>query len=70
MSREGYIALTIALVVALLVLFFVSFVLYVRQKPPKGCENLGRDESKCANCEMISCRFYQRVEKNIKDDKK
>ncbi len=58
MSQTGYVILTIALVVLLAIAFFVSFILYVRQPAPKGCEKLGRDESKCENCEQSSCRFY------------
>ncbi len=70
MSQEGYVALTIVIAVFLLIVFFVSFILYVRQKPPKGCENLGRDESKCASCGEASCRFYHRAEKKMENDKK
>ena len=50
------------LTVALLALFLVSFLLYVRQPAPKGCENLGRDMSQCGSCEESSCRFYRKAE--------
>lgn len=62
MSKGGYIALAVALTVVLLALFIVSFLLYVRQPAPKGCENLGRDMSQCGSCEESSCRFYRKAE--------
>jgi hypothetical protein len=62
MSQTGYVILAVVILVILVVIFFVSFLLYVRQKPPKGCENLGRDESLCATCDQASCRFYKKAE--------
>ncbi len=69
MPKEFYIGLTIALTILLIVIFFVSFLLYVKTKPPKGCENLGRDESKCGNCKETSCRFYHLEDKLQNKDK-
>lgn len=58
MDKTGYIILAVSVLIVLLITFVVSFLLYVKQKPPKGCENLGRDESKCGDCPEHSCRFY------------
>ena len=38
MSKEGYLILAISILVILLVVFIVSFVLYVKTPAPKGCE--------------------------------
>ncbi len=69
MPKEFYVTLTIVLLILLIVIFFVSFLLYVKTKPPKGCENLGRDETKCQNCSETSCRFYHLEEDLQKKDK-
>ena len=59
MPKEVAIIVTIIVLVVLAILFFVSFLLYVKTPAPKGCENLGRDESKCEQCSETGCRFYQ-----------
>ena len=58
MGQPLLVALSIALVVVLVAVFVVSFILYVKTPAPKGCENLGRDESKCSTCPETACRFY------------
>ena len=59
MTKTVAIIVAVSILVVLAILFFVSFRLYVKTPPPKGCENLGRDESKCETCEESGCRFYQ-----------
>lgn len=60
MTKTGYLILAICLLAFLLIVFVVSFVLYVKQPAPKGCEHLGVDESKCSDCSEAGCRFYSR----------
>lgn len=67
MDKLGYLLIAIAVIVLLIVIFVVSFVLYVKTPAPKGCENLGRDESKCGGCSETSCRFYQ--DRSVKGEK-
>ncbi|MCF0113202.1 MAG: hypothetical protein HUJ60_04435 [Bacilli bacterium] len=55
MSQEVAIVVAICIVVALLVIFFVSFVLYRKTPAPKGCENLEPDEGLCSACEKANC---------------
>lgn len=58
MGRTGYIIIAICVVVALVILFFVTYVLNKRTPPPKGCENLIDDE-KCVGCSNTGCKFYK-----------
>ena len=59
MSKEGYLILAISILVILLVVFIVSFVLYVKTPAPKGCENIKINEENCANCHREECSFYK-----------
>ena len=59
MSQTGYLILAISIVVALLIIFVVSFVLYRKTPVPKGCENLKMDEEKCSSCGHSECSFYK-----------
>lgn len=67
MPKEVAIIVTISIIVLLAILFFVSFVFYVKTPAPKGCENLGRDESKCERCSETGCRFYQAAFKRAEE---
>ena len=62
MSKELYLIIAILILVALLVIFFVSFVLYRKTPLPKGCENLKMDEEKCSNCSNEQCMFHKSSE--------
>jgi hypothetical protein len=59
MSKEGYLALAISILVILLVVFIVSFVIYMKTPAPKGCENIKISEENCANCNHSECSFYK-----------
>ena len=62
MSKELYLIIAILILVALLVIFFVSFVLYRKTPLPKGCENLKMDEEKCSSCSNEQCMFHKSSE--------
>ncbi len=49
--------IAILIIVVLVAVFIVSFVLYKKTPPPKGCEDLERNEEKCAACDEKGCRF-------------
>ena len=55
MSRAGWIALSVAVLAALLAVFVLSFLLYVRTPVPKGCEKKKSDL--CSNCPNSRCEF-------------
>ncbi len=50
-----YLILAIAVIILLLVLFVVSFVLYVRTPAPKGCKS--PSEEACSGCLKKGCEF-------------
>lgn len=55
MSKEVAIALAITIMVALAIIFFVSFILYRRTPAPKGCEKLTPTEEMCGSCKKAGC---------------
>lgn len=63
MSQIGYLILAISILVALLVIFIVSFVLYKRTPVPKGCEDLKISEEHCATCGHSECSYYKGTDK-------
>ena len=64
MTQTGYLIIAISILVALLVVFFVSFVLYMRTPVPKGCEDIKASEEKCSSCSHSECHFYKSQEDN------
>ena len=63
MSQTGYLILAISIILALLIVFVVSFVLYKKTPVPKGCENLLINEENCAACENKTCALRKGGEK-------
>ena len=59
MSQVGYLVIAISILVALLAIFIVSFVLYVRTPVPKGCENIKINDENCSSCNHKECKFYK-----------
>ena len=62
MSEEAYLIIAIPILVGLLIIFFVSFILYRRTPLPKGCESLKMDEEKCSACSNEQCMFHKKEE--------
>lgn len=62
MTQTGYLILGISIMAALLIVFVVSFVLYIKTPAPKGCENLKISEENCSSCSHSECRFYKEKE--------
>ena len=59
MSQIGYLVIAISILVALLAIFIVSFVLYIRTPVPKGCENIKINDENCSSCNHKECKFYK-----------
>ena len=59
MSQVGYLVLAISILVALAIIFVVSFVLYRRTPVPKGCENITINEENCSSCGNSSCSHFK-----------
>ena len=60
MSKEVALILSITVLVALLIIFVVSFLLYKKTPVPKGCENLEISESNCAACNNKECSLRKK----------
>ena len=60
MSKEVALILSITVLVALLIIFVVSFLLYKKTPVPKGCENLEISEENCATCENKACSLRKK----------
>lgn len=58
MSQVAYLIIAIAILVGLVVLFFVSFVAYRRTPAPKGCEELEMNDHNCSICGHTECSHY------------
>ena len=52
MTTLGYLILAIAIIVALVIIFVVSSVLYMRTPAPKGCEKLKIGPKNCEECDV------------------
>ena len=60
MSKEVALILSISVLVALLIIFVVSFVIYKKTPVPKGCENLEINEENCASCKNTTCSLRKK----------
>lgn len=58
MSKVGYLIIAIAILVVLIVIFFVSFILYRKTPVPKGCEELEMNDYNCSICGHSECSHY------------
>ena len=59
MSQVGYLILAISILVALAIIFVVSFILYKRTPAPKGCEDIQINEENCSACHNTSCSHFK-----------
>jgi len=70
MPQWAYLLIAIIVIVLLAIIFVVSFIFYKRTPPPKGCENIGPSEGKCASCNEKGCHFNIYYDKNKKNDER
>lgn len=63
MTTLGYLILAIAIIAALVIIFVVSFVLYMRTPAPKGCEKLKIGPKNCEECDVEGCMIYKQRHK-------
>ncbi len=63
-STGGYLAIAIVILVALVITFIVSFILYRRTPVPKGCENIKIGEENCKGCAHKECSHYISVDES------
>ena len=60
MTQTGYLFLAISILVALAIIFVISFVAYRRTPVPKGCESIKINEENCSSCGNTECSYYQK----------
>lgn len=54
--------LAIVIIVALVILFVVSYVLNKRTPVPEGCENLKISDEFCLNCTNAECKIHEKLD--------
>lgn len=59
MNEVTYLILAISILIALAIIFVVSFVLYKKTPVPKGCENIQMNEENCASCGNANCTHFK-----------
>jgi flagellar basal body-associated protein FliL len=72
MSRVFYIILASAVILILIVIFVVSYVMYRKTPPPKGCENVPSPDN-CSECGLggaCSLNLYAKEAAKSQEGKK
>lgn len=59
LSETAYSIIAICVVVALVIIFFVSYVLNKKTPIPKECEDIEINNEKCQGCKNISCPKFK-----------
>jgi len=54
-------ALAICLIIALAIIFVVSFIIYMKTPAPKGSKSIRISDENCSNCEQ-SCSLNRKDE--------
>lgn len=70
MSQEAALILAIVIIALLLIIFVVSFVIYMRTPAPKGCEKLKIGPKSCEDCDVQGCMIYKSHHKEEKKEEK
>ncbi len=55
MPEWGYLIIAVGVIIALVAIFFISFIMYKKTPLPKGCENIKIDKEKCGACNNLAC---------------
>ena len=59
-----YLVLAIMLIVALVAMFFITFVINRKTPVPKGCEHIKIEEENCLLCSNDGCEIKEKFEYN------
>jgi|GEM_PF-596527 hypothetical protein len=68
LDKTTALIIAICVIAFLLVVFIVSFILYRKTPPPKGCEHLKIDDGACSHCSEVGCDLYAIYHEKAKDD--
>jgi len=68
-----YIILAIVVVLALVAIFFITYVLNKRTPVPEGCENIKISDENCLSCGNVDCHIKQgidlkKIQEELKED--
>lgn len=64
-----YLVLSIIVIIALIALFFISYVLNKKTPLPKGCEDIKISNENCLGCNNNDCKIKQEFLSNIEEVK-
>lgn len=67
MPQIAYIFIAIAILIALIAIFVISFIAYRKTPAPKGCEDVKPDPELCERCNKASCAFYNEFHSEIEE---
>lgn len=70
---EPAVILAIVVVIALLAIFFITYVLNKKTPVPEGCENIKISDENCNSCGNMDCHIkqgidFKKIEQEIKED--
>lgn len=68
MPKIAYILIAIAILIALIAIFVISFIAYRKTPVPKGCEDVKPDPELCERCNKASCAFYNEFHSEIEEE--
>lgn len=68
MESWGYLLIAVGIIVALIIIFFISYYFNKKTPVPKGCEHLKISDENCKACSNIDCDFKNKI--NEKDSSK
>ncbi len=72
MESWTYLLIAVGIIVALILVFFISYYFNKKTPVPKGCENLVANEENCKACNNFECDLKDKIfnkEENKKSSK-
>lgn len=69
MSEDTALIISIIIIIALLAIFFISYIYYRKTPTPSNCKNLKIDSEACKRCSVVNCEFKE-MNKDIKKEGK
>lgn len=62
MPKWGYLIIAICIILAIILIFFISFIHNRRTPVPEGCENIKIEEATCLACSNVECDIHQKFD--------
>ncbi len=61
MESWAYLLIAVGIIVALILVFFISYYFNKKTPIPKGCENLVANEENCKACNNFECDLKTKI---------